>query len=157
MSVSWDDVTKEYMPWLSRKTAKTYRLLTEAEWEYAARAGSGAKYTWGDDIGKKLANCDGCGSQWDYKQTAPVGSFQANAFGLHDMHGNVMEWVADCYKDYANAPADGKAASDALCPRRVVRGGSWIAHTRFLHSAYRGTNGGDHRSYIIGFRVARTL
>ena len=73
------------------------------------------------------------------------------------MHGNVWEWVADCYKDYANAPADGKAASDALCPRRVIRGSSWIAHTRFLHSAYRGTNGGDHRSYTIGFRVRQNV
>ena len=95
MNVSWDDITKDYLPWLSRKTDKSYRLLTEAEWEYAARAGSRGKYTWGDEIGKNRANCDGCGSHWD-KQTAPVGSFQANAFGLHDMHGNVWEWVADC-------------------------------------------------------------
>ena len=76
INVSWDDITKEYLPWLSRKTGKTYRLLTEAEWEYAARAGSRAKYAWGDEIGKNSANCDGCGSHWDNKQTAPVGSFQ---------------------------------------------------------------------------------
>src|SRR5947207_15970422 len=82
INVSWDDATKEYLPWLSRKTGKTYRLLTEAEWEYAARAGSQAKYSWGDEIGKNRANCNDCSSQWDNKGTAPVGSFTANAFGL---------------------------------------------------------------------------
>ena len=131
INVSWDDATKEYLPWLSRKTGKTYRLLTEAEWEYAARGVTSASavhttYSWGNDIGKNRANCDGCGSQWDDKQTAPVGSFAANAFGLHDMHGNVWEWVQDCYKDtYAGAPPDGRATSDVASCLRVLRGGSW--------------------------------
>ena len=158
INVSWDDIMGEYLPWLRGKTGKQYRLPTEAELEYAGRAGTPTKFAWGDEIGKSRANCEGCGSRWDNKQTAPIGSFEPNAFGLHDTHGNVWEWVADCYNgNYAGAPSDGKAASDALCPRRVIRGGSWIAHTRFLHSAYRGTNGGDHRSYTIGFRVPRTL
>src|SRR5262245_3850139 len=102
--VSWDDA-QAYVAWLSRMTDKTYRLLTEAEWEYAARAGSQAAYSWGDEIGKGNANCGGCGSQWDSKETAPVGSFAANAFGLHDMHGNLWEWVEDCFhEDYNGGP-----------------------------------------------------
>ena len=107
-------------------TGKPYRLLTEAEWEYAARAGTTTAYFWGDEIGKGNANCDGCGSQWDDKQTAPVGSFAANAFGLYDMAGNVWEWVQDCYHDnYDGAPTDGSAWTSGDCSLRVVRGGSW--------------------------------
>ena len=132
-NLSWNDATNEYLPWLSRKTGKTYRLLTEAEWEYAARAVRTASavhttYSWGDDIGKNRANCKGCGSKWDDQQTAPVGSFGANAVGLHDMHGNVWEWVQDCYKDtYANAPPDGRATSEVASCLRVIRGGSWYS------------------------------
>ena len=96
INVSWDDA-KEYVAWLSRKTGKSYRLLTEAEWEYAARAGASTKYSWGNEIGRNQANCHSCGSQWDNMKTGPVGSFTANAFGLHDMHGNVWEWVEDCW------------------------------------------------------------
>ena len=157
INVSWDDISKGYLPWLSRKTGKPYRLLTEAEWEYAVRAGSQAKYTWGEDLGKSRANCDECGSQWD-KQTAPVGSFQANAFGLHDMHGNVWEWVADCYIDsYANAPSDGKAASEVAGCRRIQRGGSWYGVTRHLRAASRAYDTPGSRSPTNGFRLARTL
>ena len=87
-----------YVAWLSHKTGKPYRLLTEAEWEYAARAGSTTAYYWGKEIGKGNANCDGCGSKWDDVQTSPVGSFAANAFGLYDMAGNVWQWVQDCYR-----------------------------------------------------------
>jgi formylglycine-generating enzyme required for sulfatase activity len=90
MYVNWDDA-KSYAAWLSRKTEKTYRLLSEAEWEYAARAGTTTRYWWGDGIGRNLANWRGCGSPWDGKQTAPVGSFPVNGFGLHDMLGNVWE------------------------------------------------------------------
>jgi formylglycine-generating enzyme required for sulfatase activity len=158
INVSWDDITKEYLPWLSRKTSKSYRLLTEAEWEYAARAGNRGKYAWGDEIGNNRANCNGCGSQWDNKQTAPVGSFQANAFSLHDMHGNVFEWVADCAKDsYVNAPSDGKAASDVVGCSRVGRGGSWSNDPKYLRSANRGWNISGSRSGNVGFRLARTL
>ena len=88
INVTWDDAQR-YVAWLSRMTGRTYRLLSEAEWEYAARAGTQTAYSWGDEIGKGNANCHGCGSQWDRRQTAPVGSFAANAFGLYDMLGNV--------------------------------------------------------------------
>jgi formylglycine-generating enzyme required for sulfatase activity len=158
VSVSWDDITNEYIPWLSNYANTAYRLLSEAEWEYAARAGRQFNYTWGDEIGKNRANCDGCGSQWDAKQTAAVGSFQANAFGVHDMHGNVREWVADCYKDsYTNAPSDGKAALNVTGCLRVVRGGSWVDSPGGLRSANRiGDDPGD-RYGSLGFRLARTL
>jgi formylglycine-generating enzyme required for sulfatase activity len=96
INVSWDDA-KEYIVWLSRMTGKEYRLLTEAEWEYAARAGAASAYSWGDEIGENNANCNGCSSQWDNMRTAPVGSFKPNAFGLYDMHGNVFEWVEDTW------------------------------------------------------------
>jgi formylglycine-generating enzyme required for sulfatase activity len=158
INVSWGDITEQYLPWLNRLVGRSYRLLTEAEWEYAARAGSQRKYSWGDDIGRNLANCDGCGSHWDNKQTAPVGSFQVNSFGLFDMHGNVRERVEDCYQDsYAGAPTDGSARSSASCSFRVLRSGSWFSNPSFLHSAssYKG-NQAD-RSYNVGFRVARTL
>lgn len=108
--VSWEDVSNEYLPWLSLKTGKNYRFPTEAEWEYAARAGSPTEYPWGDDIGKGNANCRDCVSDWAGKQTAPVGSFKANAFGLHDMHGNVWQWVEDKFhSNYQGAPVDGSA------------------------------------------------
>jgi formylglycine-generating enzyme required for sulfatase activity len=89
INVTWNDA-KAYVAWLSNKTGQTYRLLTEAEYEYATRAGTTTAYPWGDEIGKNNANCSACGSQWDRKQTAPVGSFTANGFGLYDMVGNVL-------------------------------------------------------------------
>jgi formylglycine-generating enzyme required for sulfatase activity len=157
--VSWDDVSMEYLPWLTRMTGETYRLLTEAEWEYAARALSTTAYFWGDEIGKGNANCDGCGSQWDNKQTAPVGSFAANAFGLRDMLGNVSEWVQDCYKNtYAGAPPDGRLKPDIYrCPSRVLRGGSWYGSPRSLRSASRFGEFPGYRNNSIGFRVARAI
>src|SRR5262245_63389624 len=109
IDVSYSDA-KQYVGWLSQLTGKEYRLLTEAEWEYAARAGGRTGYSWGDDLGVGNANCDGCGSPWDLKQTAPVGSFKPNAFGLYDMHGNVWEWVEDSWHEtYDGAPTDGSA------------------------------------------------
>jgi formylglycine-generating enzyme required for sulfatase activity len=157
INISWNDV-QGYVAWLSKQTGKPYRLLSEAEWEYAARAGSDKAYSWGAEIGKGNASCDGCGSQWDGKQTAPVGSFAANAFGLHDMHGNVFEWVQDCFQDnYNGAPADGSVRSDDDCKRRVVRGGSWFWIPSSLRAAYRSMFAPDVRDYSIGFRVGRTL
>src|SRR6185436_13912074 len=109
INVTWDDA-RQYVGWLSAITGKHYRLLSEAEREYSARAGSTTAYPWGDDIGQGKANCDGCGGQWDKKQTAPVGSFSPNAFGLYDMHGNIWEWAEDCYvENYDGAPTDGSA------------------------------------------------
>lgn len=125
INVSWHDA-HEYITWINGKTGGGYRLPSEAEWEYATRAGSSTEYWWGDAIGNNRANCRGCGSRWDSRQTAPVGSFDANPFGLHDVHGNVLEWVADCYhSDYKGAPADGQPWIDSnSCSYRVQRGGS---------------------------------
>ena len=155
--VSWDDA-KRYVQWLSRKTGKPYRLLSESEWEYAARAGTETAYSWGDEIGVNRANCRDCGSQWDHSKTAPAGSFGANAWGLHDMHGNVAEWVEDCWNgSYVGAPADGSAWLTGSCELRVLRGGSWLHVPSSLRAARRAplTTGG--RTYFVGFRVARTL
>ena len=157
INVSWDNATT-YVAWLSRKTGKPYRLLTEAEWEYAARAGTTTAYYWGDKIGKGNANCNGCGSQWDNVQTSPVGSFAANAFGLYDTAGNVWQWVQDCYhSNYERASTDGLAWSTGDCNRRVVRGGSWISYPQLLRSAGRFWNTPDDRGNLLGFRVGRTL
>jgi formylglycine-generating enzyme required for sulfatase activity len=157
INVGWDDA-QTYVAWLSRMTGQPYRLLTEAEWEYAARAGTTTAYYWGDDIGKGNANCNGCGSKWDNQQTSPVGSFAANQFGLYDMAGNVWQWVQDCYQDnYSGAPVDGSAWISGDCSRRVVRGGTWINSPRDRRAADRYGNTAVGRSYDIGFRVGRTL
>ena len=157
MRVSWDDV-RGYVRWLSQQTGATYRLLSEAEWEYAARAGTSSAYSWGNQIGSGRANCDGCGSQWDKSQTAPVGSFSPNAFGLHDMHGNLWKWVQDCWNEsYSGAPSNGSAWQSGDCSRRVLRGGSWSGRPRDLRSAYRDWSPSDNRINLNGFRVARTL
>ena len=157
MNVSWDDA-QGYVRWLSRETGEAYRLLSEAEWEYAARAGTRTRYWWGDAIGRNRANCRGCGSRWDGEQTAPVGSFTANAFGLHDVYGNVWEWVEDCWNDsYRGAPSDGSVWQSGDCGRRVLRGGSWDIAPGYLRSALRGGNATGHRDFTAGFRVARTF
>ena len=107
INVSWQDAVA-YTGWLSDQTGSHYRLPTEAEWEFAASAGSEARFWWGNDVGSQHANCFDCGSDWSGIKTAPVGSFAASAYGVQDMLGNVMEWVQDCYqKDYNLAPADG--------------------------------------------------
>ncbi len=158
INVSWNDITQDYIPWLSQITGKTYRLLTEAEWEFAARANTTTNYSWGDGPGKGKANCDGCGSRWDDKQTAPVGSFQENQFGLHDMHGNVWEWVQDCYANsYRGAPTNGSARQNEGCNVRVVRGGSWFKPPSSMRAANRNGYKPNERFYTIGFRVARVL
>ena len=157
MNVSWNDA-KAYVRWLSGRTGEAYRLLSGAEWEYVARAGRTTEYWWGNDIGGSRANCRGCGSRWDGKQTAPVGSFLASPFELHDVHGNVQEWVEDCWNDsYHGAPRDGSAWTSGDCGRRVLRGGSWLDHPRYLRSAGRYGYTTGYRLVINGFRVARTL
>ena len=158
--VNWYDA-QAYASWLSRETGHFYRLLSEAEWEYVTRAGTTTKYWWGNEIGRNRANCDGCGSQWDDKQTAPVGSFQPNRFGLYDVHGNVWEWVQDCWNrnDYTgDAPSDGQgrgqqgiavSVSCAAAPGSTFRGSS------ARPTASRGTTG--ERDSDFGFRIARSL
>jgi formylglycine-generating enzyme required for sulfatase activity len=158
INVSWDDAQR-YVAWLSGVTGKTYRLLSEAEYEYAARAGTQTAYPWGDEIGINKADCAGCGSRWDVAQTAPVGSFTANQFGLYDMVGNVWEWVEDClHEDYNDAPVDGSAwMTGGDCGHHRLRGGSWSSARDELRSANRGRSAADNRLEIIGFRVGRTL
>jgi formylglycine-generating enzyme required for sulfatase activity len=157
VDVSWEEVNG-YVAWLSRKTSKAYRLLSEAEREYAARAGSTTAYSWGDQIGKGNANCNGCASQWDDRQTAPVGSFAVNAFGLYDMHGNVWEWVQDCYHgNYNGAPTDGSAWTGGDCSRRGVRGGSWHSYPQSVRAANRGRLASGVRYNDVGVRVGRAL
>jgi formylglycine-generating enzyme required for sulfatase activity len=163
INVSWDDA-RAYVAWLSRKTGKTYRLLSEAEWEYAARAGTTTPFSTGQRITTEQANFDGNhtyngSSKGQYRQrTLPVGSFAANAFGLHDMHGNVWEWTEDCWNaNYSGAPTDGSARTSGECGRRVLRGGSWVDLPRFLRSADRYWITAENRIDVIGFRVARTL
>jgi formylglycine-generating enzyme required for sulfatase activity/Tfp pilus assembly protein PilF len=156
--LNWDDA-KAYAAWLAKKTGKSHRLLSEAEWEYAARAGTTTAYSWGNEIGKGNANCRGCGSNWDGKQTAPVGSFAPNAFGLYDMHGNATQWLEDCWNgNYTGAPADGSAWVSAECDRRDARGGSWFHDPGWARSANRNWHRPPSvRFYVRGFRVGRTL
>jgi formylglycine-generating enzyme required for sulfatase activity len=156
--VNWEH-TQRYLKWLSAMTGKPYRLLSEAEWEYAARAGTQTAYSWGQEIGAGYASCNGCGSKWDRKQTAPVGSFAPNAFGLHDMHGNVYEWTEDCRHDsYDGAPTDGSAwTSSGDCSRRVARGGSWNSLPDELRAAFRAGVEAEYHTAVIGIRVGRTL
>jgi formylglycine-generating enzyme required for sulfatase activity len=158
INVSWGDA-KQYVRWLSRLTGKEYRLLTEAEWEYTARAGANTSFSWGDDPGIGNANCDGCGSQWDLQQTAPVGSFKPNAFGLCDVHGNVWEWVEDSWhENYEAAPTDGSAwPQDSDPSYRVIRGGSWRNDSQLVRAAVRARRNINVRFDTLGFRVARTI
>lgn len=154
IEVNWDDA-QSYIRWLNRTTGRNYRLPTEAEWEYAARAGTETEYVWGDEVKTGMANCYNCGSEWDNRQTAPVGSFPANAFGLHDMQGNVWEWVQDCYfEDYDDLPLDGSSVEDEDCSERVRRGGSWFFIRLALDSAYRSYVEPHERKNTTGFRLA---
>ena len=154
INVNWRDAHK-YVSWLSAKTGKRYRLPSEAEWEYAARAGSTTRYSWGDDIGPNWANFELTSREMAW--TLPVGMFRPNAFGLHDMHGNVWEWAEDCAHAYDVAPSDGSAWISGDCGVRASRGGAWNNSAFFLRSAYRGWAGPGSRNPDHGFRVALTL
>jgi formylglycine-generating enzyme required for sulfatase activity len=163
--VSWFDA-KAYVSWLNRKSRGgtgasddgPYRLPSEAEWEYAARAGTQTARWWGDSMGSSNANCDGCGSRWDKKQTSPAGSFGINPFGLADVLGNAWEWTEDCWNEsHVDAPADGSTRINGTCDLRVMRGGSWNSHPWILRSANRGRIDSRERANDIGFRVARTI
>ena len=149
-----------FIGWLNKKEGtQAYRLPSESEWEYAARSGTTTRYSWGDEIGVNRANCDGCGNEWDDEQTAPVGRFEANGFGLYDMHGNVWEWVEDCYHDnYEGAPTDGSAWTTGCYEESaVVRGGSWYNNPRYLRAAGRDRGPPSDRDDGVGFRLVQDL
>ena len=156
--VSWDDV-HSFIDWLNSKTAGKYRLPSEAEWEYAARAGTTTDYSWGDSIGTGQAACDGCGSPFDAQRTAPVGSFSPNNFGLHEMHDNVGEWVEDCWhENYQGAPDDGSAwTTGGNCNYRVVRGGSWLDVPSGLRASNRFRDRNSIQDSTLGFRLAQDI
>lgn len=160
--VSWDDA-QQFIAWLNQSTGKRYRLPSEAEWEYAARAGTDSRFSAGACLSTSQANydgkhpLDGC-RQGEYReQTTPVGSFAANAFGLHDMHGNVWEWTQDCWNEsYAGAPSDGSARITGNCNRRVIRGGSWYNGAVYARAARRNYSSPAYRDAAQGFRLAMT-
>ena len=157
INVSWDDA-RAYAAWLSSQTGHRYRLPTESEWEYAARAGTSKPFWWGRKAGHNQANCWGCGSDWDGVKTAPVGSFSANPWGLQDTSGNVLEWVADCmHKNYKNAPTDGSSWAESGCSQRVVRGGAWSNPADSSRVAKRLGMRADVRQDNLGFRLVREL
>lgn len=153
INVEWDDAQR-YVRWLARRTGKPYILPSEAQWEYAARGGSDGAFWWGDDGPGGRANCDGCGSPFDGQGTAPVGSFPANPFGLHDVHGNAFEWVEDCWHEsYFGAPPDLRPWVDGACVSTVLRGGSWRYDSGPARVYARGKFGTGKRD-DFGFRVA---
>ncbi len=170
--VSWKDA-QAYVAWLTQKTGHWYRLLSEAEWEYAARAGTTTAAYWGDSQGDACAYANGADLTMEeqfpdqeaaqpchdgYVYTAPVGSFKPNAFGLYDMLGNVFEMLADCYeRTYENAPVNGSPKVVADCRCRSNRGGSWTSTPTGLRAAYRDCDQEDTRVVDLGFRVARRL
>jgi len=161
--LNWLD-TKAYVVWLAKKTGKDYRLLTEAEWEYAARAGTTTPFWWGASISTGQANYNGTytyggGSKGENRQrTVPVDSFQPNGFGLYQVHGNVWDWVEDCWHEsYVGSPLDGSAWKSGDCSHRVLRGGSWFGVVNFLRAAHRGGGIPGERYYYNGFRLGRTL
>jgi formylglycine-generating enzyme required for sulfatase activity len=168
INVSWNDV-QQYTAWLSKKTGKEYRLLSEAEWEYAARgvtktSDASTPFSTGQTISYRQANYDanftyGSGQQGTYRQkTTDVGTFPRNGFGLYDMHGNAWEWVQDCYKpSYDGVPSDGSPVKQAQCDLRVLRGGAWNYYPKLLRSAYRYATPADIRLNNFGFRVARAM
>jgi formylglycine-generating enzyme required for sulfatase activity len=168
--LSWKDA-HAYIDWLNAKVraerpalsqASPYRLPSEAEWEYAARGGTTAARWWGDALGVNNANCNGCGSPWDYRVLADVDAFAPNPFGLYATLGNAWQWTEDCWHEsYVGAPADGVAWATPDCMRHVLRGGSWDNVPAFVRSAARAPGGGEAGDYdysaVAGFRLARNL
>ena len=147
-----------YADWLSRITGKSYRLLSEAEYEYAARGGRSWRFPWGETLEDGKANCAGCGTGSTPDGTTPVDAFPPNAFGLRDVTGNVFQWVADCYHDnYAGAPSDGSAWATPSCENRVVRGASYLRRPPLLRSSWRDWRKATTRDAEVGFRVAREI
>jgi len=157
INITWRDA-QTYLQWLSAKTGHRYRLPSEAEWEYAARAGTTTAYWWGDDVGENLGNCRDCKSEWSKRSSAPVGSFKPNPFGLYDVHGNIWEMTLDCWNPtYQGAPADATARADGDCSYRAMRSGSWYYFSKNIRSSWRFRSDIRVKSYGIGFRVLREL
>lgn len=167
VGISWSDAS-DYAAWLARSTGKPYRLPSEAEWEYAARAGSADPYWWGSEskrAGEPMACCRGCGSDLDGQGLYPAVSFKPNPWGLHNIHGNVWEWVADDFcESYAAGPSDGSPRDHATCatqvaakPLKVFRGGSCFYDPQQMRAAMRLRNYASFRNMTVGFRVARSL
>ena len=166
--LSWKDA-QAYIGWLNAQVkaahpvlanrAGPYRLPSEAEWEYAARAGSNTARWWGEEIGAANANCNGCGSEWDNRVLAPVDAFAPNPFGFYGMLGNAWQWTQDCWHpSYAGAPPDGSAWLEQNCAKHVLRGGAWNNVPIFVRAASRNGGDGDYDySSLAGFRVARDL
>jgi len=152
VNVSWNEAQK-YLKWLSGKTRQKYRLPTDAEWEYAARAGTKTRYWWGQEVLKNKANCEGCGSLWDGEQTSIVGKFSPNDFGLHDTAGNVFEWVEDCF----NSDFTQSKINNQSCGKRNIRGGAWSFTPKEVRSANRWRDFPNRQSDDTGFRVVREL
>jgi formylglycine-generating enzyme required for sulfatase activity len=156
INVSWLDA-QSFVAWLSRRTGITYRLPSEAEWEFAARAGTKTPYWWGREVGSAQANCRECRTG-EGQKTSPVGSYRPNPFGLYDTAGNVAEWVEDCWNEsYRGAPADGRAWTTGDCRLRVLRGGAFDSQARYLRSTSRFRYDHDVRFVANGFRVMREL
>jgi formylglycine-generating enzyme required for sulfatase activity len=156
INISWDDA-KGFVAWLSQKTGKPYRLPSEAEWEYAARAGTESSFWWGRAPLNGSANCADCATT-PTRTTLPSQSFRPNGFGLFDVAGNVAEWVEDCWNEtYRGAPTNGSAWTAGQCRQRVLRGGSFASKSNFIRSAARFRYDQDVRYYANGFRVARDL
>jgi formylglycine-generating enzyme required for sulfatase activity len=151
VNVTWNEATA-YAEWLGARTTDSCRLPTEAEWEYAARAGTKSAYPWGDEVGQNNANCNGCGSQWDNDQSAPVGSAKPNGFGLHDLAGNVWEWTCSAWSEEFDGNEQRCAGKDNTSAR-VLRGGSWHDHPGSARSAARYYYDPGYRGVSLGFRV----
>lgn len=169
LNISWNEA-QSYVVWLTKETGEPYRLPSESEWEYAARAGSKTAFSFGDDVAKlcEYANHADSSTKFSWRNTscsddissqpATVGNYKANSWGLHDMHGNVWEWLQDCwYEDYSDAPTDGSARTNKDCDTRVVRGGSFTGSTSMVSSSCRIPTPADYPSHLYGFRVARTF
>ena len=156
INVSWLDA-KAFVAWLSQKTGQTYRLPSEAEWEYAARGGTNSPYWWGRDVGSRQANCRECNTG-SSQQTSTIGSYKANPFGLNDTAGNAAEWVEDCWNDnYRGAPQNGSPWLTGQCRLRVLRGGAFDSAAKYLRSTARFRYDSDVRYSANGFRVVREL